>query len=104
MSEGNLTYNGPDDEIDLKELFSVLWLGKIKIIVITAVFAVGSVFHALSIPNQYKATTLLAPANSDETGLSSALGQVPDHGTRGRFPELSSGPEKQIAPNEYPAS
>ena len=76
MSEGNLTYNGPDDEIDLKEIFGVLWLGKIKIIVITAVFALGSVFYALSIPNQYRATTLLAPANSDETGLSSALGQL----------------------------
>ncbi len=76
MSEGNLTYNRPDDEIDLKELFSVLWLGKIKIIVITAVFAVGSVFYALSIPNQYQATTLLAPAQSDGGGLSSALGQL----------------------------
>lgn len=76
MSEGDLTYNKPDNEIDLKALFDVLWLGKIKIIVITAVFAVGSVVYALSIPNQYKATTLLAPAHSDESGLSSALGQL----------------------------
>ena len=65
-----------DDEIDLRELFAVLWAGKLKIIAITAVFAVGSVFYALSIPNQYKATALLAPAQSDGGGLSSALGQL----------------------------
>ncbi|MDB2512477.1 Wzz/FepE/Etk N-terminal domain-containing protein [Luminiphilus sp.] len=65
-----------DDEIDLKELFGVLWAGKILIVVITAVFAIGSVLVALSIPNQYKATALLAPAQSDGGGLSSALGQL----------------------------
>ena len=31
-----------DDEIDLRELFGVLWAGKIKIIAITAVFAIAS--------------------------------------------------------------
>ncbi len=65
-----------DDEIDLRELFSVLWAGKTKIIAITAVFAVASVIYALSVPNQYKATALLAPAQSDGGGLSSALGQL----------------------------
>ena len=65
-----------DDEIDLRELFSVLWAGKVKIIAITAVFAVASVIYALSVPNQYKATALLAPAQSDGGGLSGALGQL----------------------------
>ena len=65
-----------DDEIDLRELFGVLWSGKIQIIVITAIFAVGSVFYALSLPNKYKATALLAPAQSDGGGLSSTLGQL----------------------------
>ena len=65
-----------DDEIDLRELFSVLWAGKTKIIAITAVFAVASVIYALSVPNQYKATVLLAPAQSDGGGLSGALGQL----------------------------
>ena len=65
-----------DDEIDLKELFGVLWTGKILIVAITAVFAIGSVLVALSIPNQYKATALLAPAQADGGGLSSALGQL----------------------------
>ena len=65
-----------DDEIDLRELFGVLWAGKIKIIAITVIFAVASVNYALSVPNQYKATALLAPAKSDGGGLSGALGQM----------------------------
>ena len=76
MDNNTVSANEYDDEIDLRELFGVLWSGKIKIIVITVVFAVGSVFYALSIPNQYKATALLAPAQSDGAGLSSALGQL----------------------------
>jgi uncharacterized protein involved in exopolysaccharide biosynthesis len=65
-----------DDEIDLRELFGVLWAGKVKIIAITAIFAVASIIYALSVPNQYKATALLAPAKSDGGGLSGALGQM----------------------------
>lgn len=65
-----------DDEIDLRELFGFLWADKIKIIVITAFFAVGSVIYSLSIPNQYMATALLAPAQSDDGGLSGTLGQL----------------------------
>ena len=65
-----------DDEIDLRELFMVLWAGKIKIVAITAVFAVASVIYALSVPNQYKATALLAPAQQESGGLSGALGQL----------------------------
>ena len=59
-----------DDEIDLRELFAVLWAGKTKIIAITAVFAIASVIYALSVPNQYKATALLAPAQQDSGGIS----------------------------------
>jgi uncharacterized protein involved in exopolysaccharide biosynthesis len=66
-----------DDEIDLRELFGVLWAGRIKIIAITAVFAIASVIYALSLPNQYKATVLLSPAQSSSGGgLSGALGDL----------------------------
>ena len=76
MSDENITSSALDDEIDLRKLFGVLWSGKFKIIVITTIFAVGSVFYALSVPNQYKATALLAPADSDGSGLSDVLGQL----------------------------
>ena len=65
-----------DDEIDLRELFAVLQAGKNKILAVTAVFALVSVIYALSVPNQYKATTLLAPAQSEPGGLSGALGDL----------------------------
>ena len=65
-----------DDEIDLRELFAVLWAGRIKIVAITAIFAIVSVTYALSVPNQYKATALLSSADSSGGGLSGALGQL----------------------------
>lgn len=76
MDKNNLSFINHDENIDLLELFNVLWAGKIKIIVITAMFAVGSVYYALSTPNQYTATTLLAPAQSDGGGLSGTLSQL----------------------------
>lgn len=76
MENNALMNDQYDDEIDLRELFMVLWAGKIKIVAITAVFAVASVIYALSVPNQYKATALLAPAQSSGGGLSGALGQL----------------------------
>ena len=62
-----------DDEIDLRELFRVLWAGKAWMIVIIAVFALSSISYALWLPNQYKASVLIAPAKSDQEGLSGAL-------------------------------
>ena len=69
--------NQYDDEIDLRELFAVLWAGRAKIVVITVIFAIASVYYALSMPNQYKATVLLSPAQSSSGGgLSGDLGKL----------------------------
>ena len=64
-----------EDEIDLRELLGVLWADKVKIIAITGIFAIASLIYSLSMPNQYKAIALLAPA-SDSGGLSDTLGQL----------------------------
>ncbi|MBW8185196.1 Wzz/FepE/Etk N-terminal domain-containing protein [Shewanella nanhaiensis] len=61
------------DEIDLRELFSVIWQGKWLIIAITTVFAIGSVIFALIQPNIYKSEALLAPASEEQSGGLSAL-------------------------------
>jgi uncharacterized protein involved in exopolysaccharide biosynthesis len=61
-------HNNPDDEIDLGELWSAVWSGKWIIIVVTAVFAMASVFYALSLPNIYKSEALLAPADAEQQG------------------------------------
>ncbi|MBJ2135416.1 LPS O-antigen length regulator [Paraglaciecola chathamensis] len=66
-----------DDEIDLRELWNVIWRGKWLIIAITTIFAVASVFYALSLPNIYKSEALLAPAEPDQQGgLSGLSGQL----------------------------
>jgi uncharacterized protein involved in exopolysaccharide biosynthesis len=62
-----------DDEIDLRELFSIIWQGKWLIIGITAVFAIASVAFAILQPNIYKSEALLAPASEEQGGGLSAL-------------------------------
>ncbi|WAJ69384.1 Wzz/FepE/Etk N-terminal domain-containing protein [Catenovulum adriaticum] len=64
-----------DDEIDLRELWNVIWAGKFKIIAISAVFAIASVIYALSLPNIYRASiTAVNEDSSNNGGLSSQLG------------------------------
>lgn len=66
-----------DDEIDLLELCNVLWKGKWTIIAITFVFAVGSVFYALSLTDIYRTEVLLSPAEEDGSpGGLAGLGQL----------------------------
>ena len=68
MQENELYF---DDEIDLKELFNVLWTAKKLIIQITAIFAIGSVVYSLSLNNHYKSESLLlARSSSENQGLS----------------------------------
>lgn len=50
-----------DDEINLRQLFVTLWHGKWIVIAATTLFAVAGVFYALSKPNLYQASVLLAP-------------------------------------------
>ncbi|WP_158174558.1 Wzz/FepE/Etk N-terminal domain-containing protein [Grimontia hollisae] len=65
------------DEIDLRELFTVLWNGKWIIIATTFLFVVAGVLYAISLPNIYKADALLAPAESaGGGGLSKMAGQL----------------------------
>lgn len=66
-----------NDEIDLRELFAVIWQGKWLIIAITAVFAIGAVIFAINQPNIYKSEALLAPAASEQGGggLAALAGQ-----------------------------
>ena len=69
--------NIADDEIDLRELFAVIWQGKWLIIAITALFAVASVVYAMNQPNIYKSEALLAAcrARASSGGLAGLAGQ-----------------------------
>lgn len=80
MTEYNNTpgRQAADDEIDLRELFGIIWRGKWIIIAITFVFAVGSVFYALSLPNIYAAEAKLAPTEESQGrgGMGEMSGQL----------------------------
>ena len=69
----NNNFQKIEDEIDFKQLFLILWNKKLLISGITTFAAIISVLYALSLPNVYTSTALLAPANSDES-LGSKLG------------------------------
>ena len=49
-----------NDEIGLKELLSVLWLNKKKILYSTLFFAIFSIVIALSLTEIYKSETILS--------------------------------------------
>ncbi|THB73276.1 MAG: LPS O-antigen length regulator [Gammaproteobacteria bacterium] len=65
-----------DDQIDLVELFKVFWAHKLMIVVITAMFTVGSVIYAMSLPNIYTAEVTLAPVSSDGNSFAGGLGAL----------------------------
>lgn len=62
-----------DDEIDLRELWNVIWQGKWIIIATTTVFAIAAVIYALSLPNIYKSTATLIPTTGEEQSGAAAL-------------------------------
>lgn len=66
-----------EDEINLGELWRAIWAGKLTIILISFIFAVASIFFALSKPNIYKASIILAPSSNEggAGGLSALAGQ-----------------------------
>ena len=63
------------EEVDLWELWNILWRGKWWIIGITFLFAVAAVILALTLPNRYKAEIVLAPAQEQNSGLGGLASQ-----------------------------
>ena len=66
-----------DDEIDLKELFQVLWEGKKLIISITAIVTIIAVVYALMLTNYYRSESLMvARSNTQNQSLLSQYSGV----------------------------
>jgi len=65
-----------DDEIDLRELFLVIWRGKWIIIASTLILAVAAVIFAIKQPNIYQASALLAPSSQESSKLSGMASQL----------------------------
>lgn len=58
-----------EDEIDLRELFAVIWAGRNFVMGITSLVAIVAIIIALSLPNEYKATAIIAPAQSNDGSM-----------------------------------
>lgn len=69
-----------EDEIDLSELWNILWKGKWFIIGFTLICAIASIFYSLSLSNIYKAEVLMAPVNEEggQGGISALAAQYGD--------------------------
>jgi len=55
--------------INLEELYSVLWLKKIAITIITLFFAISSILYSLSLPNIYQSDVILTPSDRSSEGI-----------------------------------
>lgn len=68
------------DYIELKDLIGYLYIRKLKIIIVTGLFALFSVVYALSRPNMYTTEVVLSPSSSQKSGglqaLSSQFGGI----------------------------
>jgi uncharacterized protein involved in exopolysaccharide biosynthesis len=64
------------DEIDLRELFAVIWSGKIIIAAVTFLFAVVAIFYTLSVPDIYASEVTLTPADDSGNNLTGQLGGI----------------------------
>ena len=69
--------NNYDNEIGLKDLLLVLWNYKLAVISITLICSISSVFYAISLPNIYTSSAILAPASSsgENNSIGSSLSQ-----------------------------
>tara|TARA_B100000767_G_C19766149_1_gene537586 strand:+ start:1540 stop:2463 length:924 start_codon:yes stop_codon:yes gene_type:complete len=56
----NTSYN-PDDELDFRELFQVIWQGKWIVVAIVTFFSITAIIYSLSLPNIYQSKALLSP-------------------------------------------
>ena len=73
MSEIQRVSLDANDEINFQELFQAAWEGKSLIAIATGLAAVVSVVVALSLPNIYQSTAILAPKSDGGTGGLSRL-------------------------------
>ncbi len=57
-----------EKEIDLKELFTVLWGGKWLIVSVTSIFSIIAIIYSLSLPNVYQSRAILSPVGDSGGG------------------------------------
>lgn len=76
VSQEGTSNHANENEIDLLELFDVLWNGKIIIAIATVIVTLVAIIYSLLVTETYRAEILLAPAQSRQSSspLSAQLG------------------------------
>jgi uncharacterized protein involved in exopolysaccharide biosynthesis len=66
------------DDVDISEIFILIWRFKVLLIITIMLFGTGSVLYSLSLPNTYTSATLMKTSDSasDSSSSSSALGSL----------------------------
>lgn len=80
MNSGSSSFSNSEmthDDIDLRDLASVIWRGKLLVVILSFLAVIAGFFYAKTIPDQYRATAILAPASSSgPSSLSNIAGQL----------------------------
>lgn len=58
-----------DDDIDLEELFRIIWGAKRLIILLTSAFAICAAIYSLSLTNYYQSDSILTTTESQNSGI-----------------------------------
>ncbi len=72
----NQQNQGFEDEIDLRELFEVLWANKVRIIVITGLVSLSSIVISLMMTNYYTSESVLIARDQQDSGALSDFSGV----------------------------
>ncbi len=71
----DVTPLGYQEELDLRELWNVIWKGRKLIIVVTILFTIVSLIYAITLPNIYRSKVILAPSVSSDNAMSNLASQ-----------------------------
>jgi len=71
-NDRNTSYH-PDDELDFRELFQIIWQGKWIVVAIVTFFSISAIIYSLSLPNIYQSKALLSPV-AEQGGSSGGQG------------------------------
>lgn len=72
----NNNIKNANSEIDLNEIFTLLWKKKLILITITSFFSISSIFYSLSLDNIYKSSSLVTVKDSSQSQSAGSLGSL----------------------------
>lgn len=62
-----------NEDINIDEIVKYVWSKKIVISIITFLFAISSIFYSLSLPNVYRSSVVLSPADNSSNTIAGSM-------------------------------